>query len=301
MRIRILGCSGGIGAGSRTSALLIDNDVLIDAGTGIGDLELDDLDSIRHVFLTHAHLDHVAGGGVVHDPQVAGIRVLGDAVGRGQRGRRRKSLPVGGFGGLGHGRRFQRGQDRRRRDPATVLLAIDTSGSMSETECSEGMRKIEVARTALASFADSVPGPASAYAGSLMSQGDAAVRTYRVRTYGCQMNVHDSERIGGLLESAGYSRAAEGDQADVVVLNTCAVRENADNRLYGNLGHLASAKRRRLQRAMLRLEEKLAARLKKRRPRIKTRPGKAAITRRLDAKRRQGEKKAIRKKVEERD
>jgi ribonuclease BN (tRNA processing enzyme) len=61
MRIRILGCSGGIGAGSRTSAMLIDDDVLIDAGTGIGDLELDDLDSIRHVFLTHAHLDHVAG------------------------------------------------------------------------------------------------------------------------------------------------------------------------------------------------------------------------------------------------
>lgn len=61
MRIRVLGCSGGIGAGSRTSALLIDNDVLIDAGTGIGDLELDDIDSIRHVFLTHAHLDHIAG------------------------------------------------------------------------------------------------------------------------------------------------------------------------------------------------------------------------------------------------
>ena len=61
MRIRILGCSGGIGAGSRTSAMLIDDDVLIDAGTGIGDLELADLDTIRHVFLTHAHLDHVAG------------------------------------------------------------------------------------------------------------------------------------------------------------------------------------------------------------------------------------------------
>ena len=61
MRIRTLGCSGGIGAGSRTTALLIDNDVLIDAGTGIGDLALDDLDAIRHVFLTHAHLDHVAG------------------------------------------------------------------------------------------------------------------------------------------------------------------------------------------------------------------------------------------------
>jgi len=61
MRIRTLGCSGGIGAGSRTSALLIDNDVLIDAGTGIGDLALNDLDAIRHVFLTHAHLDHIAG------------------------------------------------------------------------------------------------------------------------------------------------------------------------------------------------------------------------------------------------
>jgi ribonuclease BN (tRNA processing enzyme) len=61
MRIRILGCSGGIGAGSRTSALLIDDDVLIDAGTGIGDLSLEEIDSIRHVFLTHAHLDHIAG------------------------------------------------------------------------------------------------------------------------------------------------------------------------------------------------------------------------------------------------
>ncbi len=61
MRIRVLGCSGGIGAGSRTTAMLVDNDVLIDAGTGIGDLPLADLDPIRHVFLTHAHLDHVAG------------------------------------------------------------------------------------------------------------------------------------------------------------------------------------------------------------------------------------------------
>ena len=61
MRIRVLGCSGGIGAGSRTSSLLIDDDVLIDAGTGIGDLAIADLRSIRHVFLTHAHLDHIAG------------------------------------------------------------------------------------------------------------------------------------------------------------------------------------------------------------------------------------------------
>lgn len=61
MRIRTLGCSGGIGAGSRTSAMLVDNDVLIDAGTGIGDLGLKELNEIRHVFLTHAHLDHIAG------------------------------------------------------------------------------------------------------------------------------------------------------------------------------------------------------------------------------------------------
>ena len=61
MRLRILGCSGGIGAGSRTTAMLVDDDVLIDAGTGIGDLALAELHSIRHVFLTHAHLDHIAG------------------------------------------------------------------------------------------------------------------------------------------------------------------------------------------------------------------------------------------------
>lgn len=67
-------------------------------------------------------------------------------------------------------------------------------------------------------------------------------RTYQVRTYGCQMNVHDSERLAGLLEAAGYSRAPEGADADVVVFNTCAVRENADNKLYGNLSHLVPRK-----------------------------------------------------------
>jgi len=67
-------------------------------------------------------------------------------------------------------------------------------------------------------------------------------RTFQVRTYGCQMNAHDSERISGVQESAGYVAAAEGEQAEVVVFNTCAVRENADNRLYGNLGHLVPIK-----------------------------------------------------------
>ena len=67
-------------------------------------------------------------------------------------------------------------------------------------------------------------------------------RTYEVRTYGCQMNVHDSERLAGLLEGAGYTRADAGSTPDLVVLNTCAVRENADNRLYGNLGQLRPVK-----------------------------------------------------------
>jgi tRNA-2-methylthio-N6-dimethylallyladenosine synthase len=68
-------------------------------------------------------------------------------------------------------------------------------------------------------------------------------RTYVVETYGCQMNVHDSERIAGLLDAAGHVPAKEGEQADIVVFNTCAVRENADNKLYGNLSFLAPIKK----------------------------------------------------------
>jgi len=66
-------------------------------------------------------------------------------------------------------------------------------------------------------------------------------RSYQIRTLGCQMNVHDSERLAGQLEDAGYVPAG-GEPADVVVFNTCAVRENADNKLYGQLGHLRPAK-----------------------------------------------------------
>ncbi len=60
MQVRVLGCSGGIGSGLRTSAFLVDDDLLIDAGTGVGDLDYDAMRGIRHVFVTHAHLDHVA-------------------------------------------------------------------------------------------------------------------------------------------------------------------------------------------------------------------------------------------------
>jgi tRNA-2-methylthio-N6-dimethylallyladenosine synthase len=68
-------------------------------------------------------------------------------------------------------------------------------------------------------------------------------RTYTVETYGCQMNVHDSERISGLLDESGYIPAPDGVQADLVVFNTFAVRENADNKLYGNLSFLAPIKK----------------------------------------------------------
>ena len=70
----------------------------------------------------------------------------------------------------------------------------------------------------------------------------AVPRTYEVRTFGCQMNVHDSERLSGLLEDNGYAAAVEGDRPDLIVFNTCAVRENADNRLYGTLGQLKPLK-----------------------------------------------------------
>jgi tRNA-2-methylthio-N6-dimethylallyladenosine synthase len=68
-------------------------------------------------------------------------------------------------------------------------------------------------------------------------------RTYEIRTYGCQMNAHDSERVAGLLENAGYQPVPDGQTPDLVVFNTCAVRENAADRLYGNLGHLLPVKK----------------------------------------------------------
>ena len=70
-------------------------------------------------------------------------------------------------------------------------------------------------------------------------------RTFAIRTFGCQMNEHDSERIAGVLEADGLVAAEDPDAADVVVLNTCCIRENADNRLYGHLGNLRAAKESR--------------------------------------------------------
>jgi ribonuclease BN (tRNA processing enzyme) len=67
MPIRVLGCSGSIAAGSRTTAFLLDHDVLIDAGTGVGDLTLEELARIDHIFVSHSHLDHVLAIGLLAD------------------------------------------------------------------------------------------------------------------------------------------------------------------------------------------------------------------------------------------
>ncbi len=67
-------------------------------------------------------------------------------------------------------------------------------------------------------------------------------KRYHLRTYGCQMNEHDSERLAGLLESDGYQPTDSAENADVVLLNTCCIRENADNKLYGALGNLKTLK-----------------------------------------------------------
>ncbi|HVK22788.1 MAG TPA: tRNA (N6-isopentenyl adenosine(37)-C2)-methylthiotransferase MiaB [Actinokineospora sp.] len=69
-----------------------------------------------------------------------------------------------------------------------------------------------------------------------------SARTYQIRTFGCQMNVHDSERLAGQLEDAGYVPGDGEATPDLIVFNTCAVRENADNKLYGTLGHIRPQK-----------------------------------------------------------
>ena len=70
-------------------------------------------------------------------------------------------------------------------------------------------------------------------------------RRFHIRTFGCQMNEHDSERLAGMLRADGLEATDDPEAADVIVLNTCCIRENADNKLYGHLGHLKALKQRR--------------------------------------------------------
>ncbi len=78
-----------------------------------------------------------------------------------------------------------------------------------------------------------------------------APRTFSVRTFGCQMNEHDSERIAGLFEADGMTAIDDDQSADVIVLNTCCIRENADNKLYGQLGWLRKWKDERPERQIV--------------------------------------------------
>ncbi len=70
-----------------------------------------------------------------------------------------------------------------------------------------------------------------------------AGRKFYIRTYGCQMNEHDTEVMAGILTELGYEATVEAEEADVILLNTCAIRENAENKVFGEIGHLKALKR----------------------------------------------------------
>lgn len=68
-------------------------------------------------------------------------------------------------------------------------------------------------------------------------------KKYKVLTYGCQMNDHDSETMAGILEEIGYTKASKAEDADVIIINTCAIRENAENKVFGKIGEFKKLKR----------------------------------------------------------
>ena len=70
---------------------------------------------------------------------------------------------------------------------------------------------------------------------------------YYIVTYGCQMNVHESEKIAGILEKMGYSVADTREEADIIVFNTCAIREGAEDRVFGNVGNLKKQKKKTIR------------------------------------------------------
>ena len=72
-------------------------------------------------------------------------------------------------------------------------------------------------------------------------------KKYYIVTYGCQMNVHESEKIAGLLRKMGYVAAVDESDADVIVFNTCCIRENAENHAFGNIGALKKLKKQKPQ------------------------------------------------------
>lgn len=72
-----------------------------------------------------------------------------------------------------------------------------------------------------------------------------AGKKFLIRTYGCQMNTHDSENMAGLFLEMGFEATEETEEADVILLNTCAIRENAENKVFGEIGNLKTLKKRK--------------------------------------------------------
>ncbi|MDI6927051.1 hypothetical protein QMN62_27400, partial [Escherichia coli] len=70
-------------------------------------------------------------------------------------------------------------------------------------------------------------------------------RTFLIKTYGCQMNAHDTEVIAGILEALGYQATTDINTADVILINTCAIRENAENKVFSEIGNLKHLKKER--------------------------------------------------------
>ena len=66
---------------------------------------------------------------------------------------------------------------------------------------------------------------------------------YHIVTYGCQMNVHESEKMAGILHNLGYTETQEKEDADIILFNTCCIRENAENHAFGNIGALKQLKK----------------------------------------------------------
>lgn len=71
-------------------------------------------------------------------------------------------------------------------------------------------------------------------------------RTFLIKTYGCQMNAHDTEVMAGILKALGYSATSDINQADVILINTCAIRENAENKVFSEIGNLKHLKKNAL-------------------------------------------------------
>ena len=183
-------------------------------------------------------------------PPVPGPRRSAAAAAGRSAGRRpHHQLVQQGRGGRGHG--VHRGVERggvvrgRRRKPEIFRTYCNAAASTSASGHLRGVRLAQGLDAAAhgSSSVRSGLGSARIRCPRVMTTAAAgSPRTYQVRTYGCQMNVHDSERISGLLERPATCVPPRPTTPDVVVFNTCAVRENADNRLYGNLGHLRPVK-----------------------------------------------------------